>query len=60
MAEQDRHAERMRTLRGVDDETWRLFGEATSAMGLDRSAALRVFIRWYLRQTDDLPARPEG
>jgi antitoxin component of RelBE/YafQ-DinJ toxin-antitoxin module len=54
-----RHAHKARNLRGVDDETWELFGQATTAMGLDRSAALRVFIRWYLHQ-GELPDRPES
>jgi len=56
---QDRHAHKMRAISGVDDETWRLFGEAAKAMGADRSPVLRNLIRWYLRQ-GELPDRPES
>jgi antitoxin component of RelBE/YafQ-DinJ toxin-antitoxin module len=50
---------KMRGLRGVDDELWRVFGDAADAMGLDRSAVIRLLIRWYLHQ-GELPDRPES
>jgi hypothetical protein len=44
----------------IDAETWRAFGEAVPT-ATDRSAVLRAFIAWYLRQPGArLPKRPEA
>jgi metal-responsive CopG/Arc/MetJ family transcriptional regulator len=43
----------------VPEELWIKFGEATGQVGTDRSAVLRDFIRWYVRERDGKPpARP--
>lgn len=40
-------------------ETWEAFGEATAAVGTDRSKVINEFIDWYLRKRGaQLPARP--
>lgn len=42
-------------------DEWREFGEATQAAGVDRSAVVRDFIRWYLGKPGaGLPDRPEA
>lgn len=44
----------------VSLEVWTAFGNATGAMGTDRSAALRTFMDWYLRKPGaELPVRPD-
>ncbi len=55
----DRHAHKLRGLSGVDDELWAAFGEAAKDAGMDRSAVVRVMIRWYLGR-GELPERPQG
>lgn len=43
----------------VDDDLWERFGRATAKHEIDRSTALRQFIRWYVHDTDALePQRP--
>jgi predicted transcriptional regulator len=43
----------------IDEDLWTRFGELAAAQGLDRSALLRQFIRWYLRLPDGtIPHRP--
>ena len=43
----------------VDLADWGVFGEATNAMGTDRSAAFRAFMDWYLHKPGSkAPARP--
>lgn len=43
----------------VDLSEWGVFGEASNAMGSDRSAALRSFMDWYLHKPGSrTPARP--
>jgi hypothetical protein len=40
---------------------WERFGAATEERGLDRSAVLREFIRWYVGEPGVAPpARPES
>lgn len=41
------------TLR-LDPELWRRFGELTD----DRSAVLRDFVKWYVRDLGTMPKRP--
>lgn len=48
-----------RAFRMDDMGLWDRFGTATAETGTDRSAALRDFIRWYVREPGArLPARP--
>jgi hypothetical protein len=42
----------------VPEELWIKFGEATGRAGTDRSAVLREFIRWYVRERRTPPERP--
>jgi hypothetical protein len=43
----------------VDLTEWGVFGEATNAMGRDRSAAFRAFMDWYLHKPGaKAPTRP--
>jgi hypothetical protein len=43
----------------VDLTDWGVFGEATNAMGTDRSAAFRAFMDWYLHKPGTkAPIRP--
>ncbi|WP_435589826.1 hypothetical protein [Micromonospora aurantiaca (nom. illeg.)] len=45
----------------VPENLWTAFGEATEAAGTDRSAVLREFIRWYVREHGaKTPQRPGG
>lgn len=45
----------------VDDELWVAFGQATKRHDppMDRSAAVRWFMRWFVGEVDNLPERPE-
>lgn len=44
----------------VDQELWASFGEAAGDQGMDRSAVLRAFMDWYIREPGaKLPDRPE-
>ena len=44
----------------VPEELWAAFGAATSEMGKDRSAVLRDFMRWYVREGEAKPiTRPK-
>lgn len=44
----------------VDLELWGRAGEATAAASTDRSAIIREFLRWYLREPGaKLPRRPD-
>jgi len=55
----NQHKLKGRYLRGVTDEDWEAFGAAAATTGTDRSAIVRSFIGWYLRQADAvLPERP--
>lgn len=43
----------------IDEELWTKLGAACEAAGIDRSAALRAFARWYVGEDDaELPERP--
>lgn len=43
----------------VDLHEWAVFGDATTAMDTDRSAALRAFMAWYVHAPGaKLPERP--
>lgn len=43
----------------MPEELWSEFGEATGRAGTDRSAVLRAFIRWYIRERGaKAPPRP--
>jgi hypothetical protein len=43
----------------VDLTEWGVFGEATNAMGSDRSAEFRAFMDWYLHKPGSkTPTRP--
>lgn len=45
----------------VDLDLWGRAGEASKSEGTDRSAIIREFLRWYLREADaELPHRPKG
>ena len=49
----------VRNLRAEDD-LWGSFGAACAAAGIDRSTALRDFMRWYMREPGaKLPKRPD-
>jgi hypothetical protein len=41
----------------IDHELWDRFGVAARSVGVDRSALLREFVRWYVHETG-LPERP--
>ena len=44
----------------VPEVVWQQFGEAVATLGTDRSAVLREFLAWYLRQPGaKLPPRPD-
>jgi hypothetical protein len=43
----------------IDDELWTKAGAAVNAAGTDRSALVREFLRWYVRESGAaLPKRP--
>jgi hypothetical protein len=43
----------------IEPELWERFGRAAAALETDRSAALREFIRWYVREPGArMPRRP--
>jgi len=43
----------------MPEEIWRRFGEVAQAAGTDRSALIREFVAWYLRDAGaKLPDRP--
>ena len=43
----------------IEPALWDQFGEAAASEGTDRSAALRDFIRWYVREAGaKMPKRP--
>lgn len=43
----------------LDDELWEEAGDATAAVGLDRTAVVRAFLEWYVgRDGAQLPQRP--
>lgn len=52
------HKHKLRGIRGIDDDTWDAFDEATKAGDTDRSASVRAWVDYYLGRTNDLPSRP--
>jgi hypothetical protein len=55
----NQHKEKLRGLRGVDDDLWADFAAAAARADTDRSAAVRRFIEWYVgREGVDPPSRP--
>ena len=55
----NQHREKLRGVRGVDDQLWDDFGDAVTRADSDRSAELRRFMEWYVRRVDaDHPRRP--
>lgn len=45
----------------MPEDVWRRFGEAAKAQGTDRSALVRAFVAWYMReQGAELPRRPSA
>lgn len=52
------HKHKLRGIRGIDDETWDAFDEATKAAGTDRSASVRAWVDYFLGRSDELPERP--
>ncbi|MFG3127311.1 hypothetical protein ACGFZU_06375 [Streptomyces tendae] len=57
----NQHREKLRGVRGVDDQLWDDFGDATARTGSDRSAEVRRFMEWYVRRPGaKLPQHPDG
>lgn len=55
----NQHREKLRGVRGVDDQLWTDFGDATARADSDRSAELRRFMEWYVRRVNaEHPRRP--
>lgn len=55
----NQHRNKLRGVRGVDDELWDDFGDAVTRADSDRSAELRSFMEWYVRRPDaEHPQRP--
>lgn len=44
----------------IDLKLWEKFGQAAGRVGLDRSALLREFMAWYVREPGaKMPKRPD-
>lgn len=57
----NQHKEKLRGVRGIDDNLWRDFEAATGRAETDRSAELRHFMEWYVRRPGaEHPRRPAG
>ncbi|WP_109030195.1 hypothetical protein [Streptomyces rubrogriseus] len=55
----NQHREKLRGVRGVDDQLWTDFGDATARVDSDRSAEIRRFMEWYVRRDSaEHPRRP--
>lgn len=55
----NQHKEKLRGLRGVDDDLWQDFAAAVARAHSDRSAELRRFIEWYVgRPSAERPIKP--
>jgi hypothetical protein len=55
----NQHREKLRGVRGVDDQLWADFGDASARADSDRSAELRRFMEWYVRRHGaEHPRRP--
>lgn len=56
----NQHKEKLRGVRGIDDQLWKDFETATARKDTDRSAELRRYIEWYVGRPDTgFPERPE-
>ncbi|MFC6090705.1 hypothetical protein [Saccharothrix lopnurensis] len=45
----------------AEDDVWAKFGEAVKPLGTDRSAVLRDFVRWFVREPGaKMPRRPDS
>ena len=56
----NQHKEKLRGVRGIDDQLWDDFDASASQQESDRSALLRRFIEWHVRRPGaELPERPE-
>lgn len=54
------HKEKLRGVRGVDDQLWTDFEAATARADSDRSAELRRYMEWYVRRPGaEHPRRPQ-
>ena len=55
----NQHRNKLRGVRGVDDQLWDDFGDAVTRADSDRSAELRRFMEWYVRRASaEHPRRP--
>lgn len=55
----NQHKEKLRGIRGVDQQLWDDFEAATRRADSDRSAELRQFMEWYVgRPSARQPIRP--
>ncbi|WP_146051282.1 hypothetical protein [Streptomyces noursei] len=55
MANQHKHP--VRGLRGIPNDLWAAFDEATQRQHTDRSSELRRFMEWYVGRNAELPQR---
>jgi hypothetical protein len=55
----NQHKEKLRGIRGVDDQLWNDLDTAAKAAGADRSAVTRELWEWYVQRPGaELPERP--
>lgn len=55
----NQHKEKLRGVRGVDQQLWDDFKAATQRAQTDRSAELRSFMEWYVgRPSAEQPTKP--
>lgn len=55
----NQHREKLRGVRGVDDQLWADFEAAVGALDSDRSAELRRYMEWVVGRPDaPEPRRP--
>ena len=56
----NQHGQKLRGVRGVDQDLWDDFDAAAKTMGSDRSAVSRSLWEWYVgRPGAELPPRPQ-
>lgn len=57
----NQHKEKLRGVRGIDNNLWYDFEAAAGRAETDRSAELRRFMEWYVRRPGaEHPRRPAG
>jgi hypothetical protein len=57
----NQHRQKLRGIRGIDDQLWSDFEQAAARLGTDRSDILRRYIEWVVgRPGAQLPDRPEA